>query len=231
MHRAETRAAASYPFAAPDQRLAIAQYRHNAPTYDDETAPGDAYRRLAVAALKPARGEVVADIGCGTGRNFSLLEQDIGPDGGLVGVDLCPQMLARAEALARRRGWRNVTLITSPAEEAAFPGPADAALFCGVHDIMRSPRALENVIRQLRPGARVIAGGPKWAPPWTPWASMVNLWTWQLNRRYITTWEGFGRPWTHLARFVPDLEITPVFLDGGYLASGTLPRTKRPNVV
>ena len=110
MHRAETPAAASYPFAAPDQRLAIAKYRHNAPTYDDDTAPGDAYRRLAVAALKPARGEVVADIGCGTGRSFPLLEQNIGPDGELVGVDVCPQMLARAGALVRRRDWRNVTL-------------------------------------------------------------------------------------------------------------------------
>jgi ubiquinone/menaquinone biosynthesis C-methylase UbiE len=216
---------------APDQRLAVAKYRRNAPTYEDDTALGDAYRRLAVAALAPKRGGVVADIGCGTGRNFPLVEQGIGHDGELIVVDVCPQMLAQAEALVRHRGWRNVTLITSPAEEAAFPAPADAALFCGVHDIMRSPRALENVIRQLRPGARVVAGGPKWAPLWTPWASMLNLWTWQLNRRYVTTWDGFGRPWTHLVRFIPDLEITPVFFDAGYLASGTLPETKwRPNV-
>ena len=145
-----------------------------------------AWRRISPTrggGAQASTGRVVADIGCGTGRSFPLLEQNIGPDGELVGVDVCPQMLARAEALVRRRDWRNVTLLTSLAE-AAFPRPADAALF------WRSARhhalaacALENVIRQLRPGARVVAGGPKWAPPWTPWALMVNLWTWQLNRR------------------------------------------------
>jgi ubiquinone/menaquinone biosynthesis C-methylase UbiE len=211
---------------APNQRLAVARYRRHAPTYENDTALGDVYRRLAVAALSPRRGEVVADVGCGTGRNFPLVQEGIGPDGQLIGVDLCPQMLARAEALVRHRGWRNVTLIASPAEKAAFPAHADAALFCGAHDVMRSRPALESVIRQLRPGARVVAGGPKWAPPWSPWAPVTNLWTWQLNRRYVTTWEGFGRPWTVLARLIPDLDVWPVFFGGGYLASGTLPRTR-----
>ena len=58
-------------------------------------------------------------------------------------------------AMARERiagqGWRNVTVVQSPAEDAQIPVTADAALFCAVHDILQSPDALRNVITKLVP--------------------------------------------------------------------------------
>ena len=72
--------------------------------------------------------------------------------------------------MARERidqeGWHNVTVEQSPAEDAQIAPIADAALFCAVHDILQSPDALRNVLSKLRPGARVAAGGGKWAKPW-----------------------------------------------------------------
>jgi hypothetical protein len=66
-------------------------------------------------------------------------------------------------AVARERiaaeGWRNVTVVQAPAEDAEI---AVAALFCAVHDILQSPDALRNVLSRLRPGARVAVGGGKW---------------------------------------------------------------------
>ena len=60
-------------------------------------------------------------------------------------------------AVARERiageGWRNVTVVESPAEDVQIPVTADAALFCAVHDILQSPGALRNVLTRLRPGA------------------------------------------------------------------------------
>ena len=75
-------------------------------------------------------------------------------------------MVAVARERIEQEGWRNVTVVQSPAEDAQIASMADAALFCAVHDILQSPDALRNVLSKLRPGAGVAAGGGKWAAPW-----------------------------------------------------------------
>lgn len=40
--------------------------------------------------------------GCGTGLNFALIEQAIGPDGRIVGVDLTDAMLTQARRARSR---------------------------------------------------------------------------------------------------------------------------------
>jgi hypothetical protein len=53
-----------------------------------------------------------------------------------------------------------------PAAEVDSPVDADAALFCAVHDTVRCPDSVGNVLSQLRPGALIASGGGKWAAPW-----------------------------------------------------------------
>ena len=71
---------------------------------------------------------------------------------------------------ARRRlagaGSAGLTLMCSPVETADIRVTADAALFHFTHDILRRPDAIANVIGHLKPGARVVASGLKWAAPW-----------------------------------------------------------------
>jgi hypothetical protein len=43
---------------------------------------------------------------------------------------------------------------------------------------------------------------------------------WRISRRYITTFEGFDRPWSHLERYVPNLRVKPVLFGAGYIAWG-----------
>jgi demethylmenaquinone methyltransferase/2-methoxy-6-polyprenyl-1,4-benzoquinol methylase len=217
----------SYPCATssspPDHERCRRRYRELAASYDADTAAGAPYRRRSVDRLGLRRGDTVLDVGCGTGLNFALIEQPIGPEGRLVGVDLCPEMLARARACSERHGWANVTLVEAPAEAMDAGVRADAALLCGTHDILRSPAALANVVRHVRPGGRVVAAGPKWAPWWHPAAAWINAWTWTLNRDYVTTFEGFLRPWSHLERLLGELEVEEAFFGGGYVATGTVP--------
>ena len=54
----------------------------------------------------------------------------------------------------------------------------------------------------------MVATGPKWAPWWRFDAASLDLGTWQINQDYVTTFEGFDRPWSLLADLVPDLEVT-----------------------
>jgi SAM-dependent methyltransferase len=207
--------------AAPDRDRALTDYGAMAGNYELRTASGDQWRREIVVSLAPRPGEVVLDVGCGTGRNFEQIQQRIGPGGRLIGIEQSPEMLAQAQALVRRRGWTNVELQCASAEEAVIPATVDAALLCAVHDVMRSPAALAHVLSHVREGGRIVAGGAKWAPWRRSGAISLNVSTWRLNRECVSTFEGFGRPWSHLAALVDDLRVEDMYFGGGYLASGT----------
>jgi ubiquinone/menaquinone biosynthesis C-methylase UbiE len=202
----------------PNRELALRRYRRLAATYDRLARLTEGMRHRAVAKLDLQTGDTVIDVACGTGLTFSLLENGVGPQGRLIGVDLSPEMLERAAARVKGHGWENVTLICSAVEDAEIPTQADAAVFILTHDVMRSPAALRNIVGHLRDGGRVVAVGPKRAPRW---AWPVNLIMRRVASRYVTTDEGFDRPWEHLAELVPDLETRSLLAGGGYLAWGS----------
>jgi SAM-dependent methyltransferase len=204
----------------PDRDRALARYGAMAPSYELRTASGNQWRKELVAALAARPGEVVLDVGCGTGRNFEQIQQWIGPSGRLIGIEQSPEMLAQARARVLQNGWTNVELVCAGAEDAVITVTADAALLCAVHDVMRSPAALANVLRHVREGGRVIAGGPKWTGWRRRGAVSLNLSTWRLNRECVTTFEGFQRPWSHLAELVPELRVEEVYFGAGYIACG-----------
>jgi SAM-dependent methyltransferase len=208
----------------PEAEPAFRRYSGLAPAYDRLTAWAKPYRWQAVDELGPRPGETVLDVGCGTGLNFGPVEDRIGSEGLLIGVDVCPAMLARARARADRAGWDNVVLVCASAERAAIPAQPHAVLFCAVHDILRSPSALQAVLGQVPEGGRVVAAGAKWVPWWTPGAPAINWSVWAANRPYVSTLEGFDRPWTHLAGFLSDLRVQQRALGSFYLASGTIRR-------
>lgn len=53
-------------------------------------------RRRTIVSLHLQPGQTVLDIACGTGRNFPMILEKIGPTGRLVGVDYTAAMLDRA---------------------------------------------------------------------------------------------------------------------------------------
>jgi ubiquinone/menaquinone biosynthesis C-methylase UbiE len=213
------------PTGAPDRQRSLERYHAIAESYDRRTLGGDYFRGQAVARLAPAPGAVIIDVGCGTGRNFAAILKAIGPDGRLIGVELCQSMLDVARTRIERHGWTNVELLHADAGHAEIPAIGDAALLCAVHDVMRSPAALANVLRHLRAGARIVAAGPKFVPWRGIDALSMNLGTWWMNRACVTTFEGFAEPWSHLERLVDNLVVDEVFQGGGYVASGIRPLT------
>ena len=140
-------------------------YGERARSYERDTAAFQPYRKRVVEALPLRSGQVVLDVGCGTGLCCGLLRDKVGPEGGVVGIEESPEMAAVAREHIACEGWDNVTVMQAPAEDAEIGLTADAALFCAVHDILQSPDALRNVLTRLRPGAWVAAGGGKWAAP------------------------------------------------------------------
>jgi ubiquinone/menaquinone biosynthesis C-methylase UbiE len=202
---------------ADERRIENPTYRHRARGYDNATAAFNAFRAWAVDLLELTAGQVVLDVGCGTGLCFSMLQERIGPTGWVIGIDRSAEMLALANVRCVGQGWRNVTLIESDAESADIRRSADAALFCAAHDILQSSGAIRNVIRHVRPGGRCVAVGAKWAPPWY---FGLNILTALAHRPYVNSFVGFDKPWSVLMQFVPQLQVTEMAFGAGYAAAG-----------
>jgi hypothetical protein len=128
-------------------------------------------------------------------------------------------MIERARERVTQNHWHNVTLLGAPAETAAIPRRADAALFHFTHDILRRPDALAHIVGHLKPGARVVACGLKWA---AGWGGVANLFVLPAALRSVTSLEGLGAPWSELAALTGALEVEDMLWGGVYVASGRL---------
>ena len=195
-------------------------YSEHARSYNRRTGAFQRYRRAIVDALPVRRGQVVLDVGCGTGLCCRMLREKVGPEGGVVGIEESPEMAEVAREHIAEEGWRNVTVVQSPAEEAEIGVTADAALFCAVHDILQSPGALRNVLGSLRAGGWVAAGGGKWA---APAMVAVNMQARMLHAPYVRSFEGFDRPWLHLEQLVEDVRVREMAFGSGYVMTGKAP--------
>jgi len=134
-------------------------------------------------------------------------------------------MLVQARACVARHRWKNVTLIEASVEDARIARTADAALFHFTHDILRAPPAIANVLRALRPGARVVACGLKWS---VPWAWPVNLFVFGAALHSVSSLDGLAQPWSLLAEQLDDLELDSDLAGAVFVARGTLGRVRDP---
>jgi len=192
-------------------------YRSQAGRYDRRTEAFQHWRERLVARLPVRPGDTVLDVGCGTGLCLPLLHDKVGPTGRIVGIDASEDMLHVAADRVTTHGWDNVRLVAAPAERAPIEGPADAALFCAVHDVLQSRAALGRVFEHLRPGAAVAAGGGK-SPG--PWLRHMRGWVHALHAPFVADFTGFDKPWRLLAEFVPDLRVHENSFGAGFLALG-----------
>ena len=115
---------------------------------------------VADAMLKP--GETVADLGCGTGVECFVAASLVGPTGRVVGIDMLPEMLARAEAaapkVAERLGYANVIFHRSLLEELPLESEsADVVVSnCVINLSPHKREAFSEMLRVLRPGGRIV---------------------------------------------------------------------------
>lgn len=93
-------------------------YLAGARFYDALSGERMIYRAGRVAGIRllgAKAGDVVLDLGCGTGLNFPLLARAVGPDGLVIGLDRSPEMLAVARRRVVREDLRTVRLLEADA--------------------------------------------------------------------------------------------------------------------
>jgi SAM-dependent methyltransferase len=205
------------PGRPPDRAAALAQYRHRAEGYDAELAIFEPIRSQSIDLLGLHRGDTVLDVGCGTGLSFEALHHRVGRKGRIVGIEQSPEMMAKARSRVQEHNWPGVDLVCAPAAVARVPVQADAALFHFTHDIVREEAAIANVLSYLKPGARVVASGLQWAPPWMfPTNGFVLL----AAIYSVTSLEGLVQPWDRLSAHLRDVEVRTALMGGIYIANG-----------
>lgn len=155
-------------------------------------------RRRAVAALGLKPGDVVLEIGAGTGRNFPYLLEVVGPTGTVIAIDASAGMLAEAQKLLQREGWSNVELIHRDATQLQLDRDVDGVLFSLSYSALPEPRpALARAWKRLRPSRRVVVmdlglteGG--WARLLGPIARLLLK---------FTPGDPYSDPWSDLAAY------------------------------
>jgi len=112
----------------------------------------------AVAALQLRTGDVVADIGAGSGYYTMLLSAAVGPKGRVYATDLQPEMLALIRKKVEARRASNVELVLGSATESRLPDAAlDLALMVDVYHELSEPQAfLKSLQRAIKPGGRLV---------------------------------------------------------------------------
>jgi ubiquinone/menaquinone biosynthesis C-methylase UbiE len=207
----------------------IESYRKRARHYDITSrlcvfGPQRAHRRRAVQALRLRPGGSVVEIACGTGLNFPLIEQEIGPDGRIVGVDMTDAMLAQAQHRIETNGWSNISLVQADAADFVFPTGVDAILATYAHSL------LPECGQVIAHGAAALSAGGRWVvldlkvPDNTPgWLAQLGI---AAPGRLGSLEEWIvRRPWeairVAMQDTLADVSWTELFFGTAYLAAGS----------
>jgi arsenite methyltransferase len=107
---------------------------------------------FALRDLQP--GEHVVDLGCGAGFDTVLAADQVGPDGRVIGVDMTPEMLAKARRIIDELGLDHVEIREGLAEQLPVEdGWADVVISNGVINLCPDKATVfTEIYRVLRPG-------------------------------------------------------------------------------
>ena len=205
-----------------DNQLSIQKYKKVAELYDESAEFTMPLRRRTIELLNLQPGQCVLDVGAGTGLSYELLLQGVGASdtvstGKVLAFEQSPEMFAHAQRRVQRRSWGNVWHTCAMAEQVQLPQMADAVLFNYVHDVSRTPEAIANIMRQVRPGARVAMAGMKFFPWWT---GPLNILAWLKNRPYNAKPADLWAPWDIVQTYCDSFSIVSTQMGMGYLAHG-----------
>src|SRR5438067_8988131 len=133
---------------------------------------------FSLGSLEP--GEDVLDVGCGAGTDTLIAAQMVGPGGSVTGIDMTPEMVAKARSSAAEMGLAHVAIVEGSAEEVPFADAEfDVVISNGVIDLIPDKDAVfAEIARVLTPGGRIqVADVTIQNPVSAEGRRNIDLWT------------------------------------------------------
>ena len=117
------------------------------------------------AGIRP--GNTVLDLGAGAGIDAFVARRLVGEEGQVYGVDMTPDMVAKARANTEKLGYRNVEFRLGEIEHLPFERDSIDVVIsnCVLNLVPDKVRAFAEIYRVLRPGAHfcvsdIVASAP-----------------------------------------------------------------------
>ncbi len=106
--------------------------------------------------LKP--GEVVADLGAGSGYFTVRLARAVGPSGKVYAIDIDPEMLAYVAGRAKKERLENIqTLLAVPHDPKLAAASVDVVFICNtLHHISQRDKYYPLLWQAIKPGGRLV---------------------------------------------------------------------------
>jgi SAM-dependent methyltransferase len=110
---------------------------------------------VSVANLQP--GEIVLDLGSGGGLDCFIAAKQVGDEGRVIGVDMTPEMLARAQSEAQRLGISNVEFRPGYLEALPVENESIDVVIsnCVINLSPDKSQVFSEIFRVLKPGGRL----------------------------------------------------------------------------
>src|SRR6266536_3540188 len=120
----------------------------------------DAYQKPheVITALKLKEGEVIADIGAGSGYFTFRLAHHVGDTGRVYAIDVSPDMIVHLNRRIRDLQLKNVvTILAAPDDPLLADASIDRFFICDTwHHIENHDRYLALLNKMLKPGGQVV---------------------------------------------------------------------------
>jgi len=109
----------------------------------------------AIASIKP--GETVLDLGSGAGIDCFLASKATGEDGFVIGVDMTPEMIAKAKVNAEKTGAKNVEFRLGEIENLPVANNRVDVIIsnCVINLSPEKRKVYAEAYRVLKPGGRI----------------------------------------------------------------------------